>query len=314
VRYLYEGLERLGVAERTLFVVTPDHGEAFAGLHARNRLHAEKVYEENVHGFLIMQNRAAPGPPRRATRLASQVDLLPTILDVLGIERELPIDGVSLLAPRPKGRVLFFFSRQQHGLRRGNLKAVWRKRREATELYDLATDPDEQVDIEADHPEEAARMRARHREWREAMKRRYESLVADTGLSEQEVKDLNKKKREEVFGKQVGPLQDVTICPGAGCEGPAAGRSEPSLRPGEPVIVRLLWKRAGSYKVQVFVFSPDGRLAGLRQRFFRDAQGEAHVEMSDVDLEAAGRYKVRILILEFNVTQDVRTRHFRVVK
>jgi hypothetical protein len=78
VRRMYEGLERLGVLDDTLFVVTPDHGETFGDLHKKNHIHAEYCYDEDSHIFLVLHNPRRLGAPLRSRRLGSHTDLLPT--------------------------------------------------------------------------------------------------------------------------------------------------------------------------------------------------------------------------------------------
>lgn len=93
---LVRGLERLGVADRTLLVVTADHGEEF--LEHGGVEHGWTLYQESIHVPLLFH---APGalPPARVALRVSQVDLLPTLLALLGLPaRGLPLDGAPLFA------------------------------------------------------------------------------------------------------------------------------------------------------------------------------------------------------------------------
>jgi phosphoglycerol transferase MdoB-like AlkP superfamily enzyme len=314
VRLLYEGLKKLGLADNTLFVVTPDHGEAFADLHARNRLHAEYVYEENVHTFLIMHNRKALGAPKVATRLACQTDLLPTILDVLGIKKDLPVDGSSLVAPKMKDRILYFTSRRQEGIRWGNLKAIWRRRSSAVELYNLSQDPTEQHDLSRQGGDKIPQMRAQYFKWKEQVNAHYAALKSATGLSEDDVKHLNMKKRQEIFGVKTSPVSDTALCRSGEKSAPFSACSEPTVKSADPLFVRLLWNRSGSYEARALVFSPDGKLLTTKSKFFNKTEGEGDLEIRGVKFDKAGRYKVRVLVLEFNVIQGVKTHYFRIAE
>jgi arylsulfatase A-like enzyme len=86
------------------------------------------------------------------------IDLLPTLTSVLGLEPPLGIDGLDLRAPfpAPRTRVVTSMSgkkRLRVAVEQGGRKLIqfcYPEYRE--ELYDLATDPGEQANIVLDHP------------------------------------------------------------------------------------------------------------------------------------------------------------------
>ena len=91
---LLEGLTSLGLNERTLVVLTSDHGEALG--EDGDAGHAS-LYDRVVLVPLLV---SWPGRTTGGTRVAEQVrsiDIVPTILDGLGIRHGLDLDGVSLL-------------------------------------------------------------------------------------------------------------------------------------------------------------------------------------------------------------------------
>lgn len=93
---LLDGLEARGRLEKTLIVVVADHGEGVLGPH-RESDHGIFVYDDTLR---IPMMFAAPGalPSGRVSeRLARQVDVLPTILDLVGAEPPADIDGDSLV-------------------------------------------------------------------------------------------------------------------------------------------------------------------------------------------------------------------------
>lgn len=95
IRALVEGLDRLGLAENTLVVVTADHGEEF--LEHGFVDHAWTVYRETLQVPLILFWPRHIAPARVETPIAL-VDLLPTLHTVLG--NEIPrgtFDGQPLL-------------------------------------------------------------------------------------------------------------------------------------------------------------------------------------------------------------------------
>ncbi len=75
-------LEKRPFSDRTVVIVTSDHGEAF-GEHGMIR-HGFEVWEELVRVPLIVH---VPGaPPRRIEKARSLIDVAPTILDILEVE------------------------------------------------------------------------------------------------------------------------------------------------------------------------------------------------------------------------------------
>ena len=96
---LLRGLERLGRRERTLIVLTSDHGEEF--LEHGFVEHSWTVYQESIHVPLIFWADGALAPARVPERV-SLVDVLPSILGLVGVESDAPdglVDGVSLFEP-----------------------------------------------------------------------------------------------------------------------------------------------------------------------------------------------------------------------
>jgi arylsulfatase A-like enzyme len=91
---LLEEIERQGTLDTTLIVFTADHGEAF-GEHGRWN-HANSVYDELVAIPLLVRPPSALGGVPVVRQPASQVDVVPTVLDYLGLELPAGLDGRSL--------------------------------------------------------------------------------------------------------------------------------------------------------------------------------------------------------------------------
>ncbi|MEZ5330546.1 MAG: sulfatase [Thermoanaerobaculia bacterium] len=92
---LFDELRRLGVWDRTLVVFTADHGEGM-GEH-RERTHSYLLYETTLHVPLIVRAPGGFEAPRRITERVHHVDIVPTVLDLLGLERPPDLDGRSLV-------------------------------------------------------------------------------------------------------------------------------------------------------------------------------------------------------------------------
>lgn len=89
---LFDALDRHGFADDTLVVVTADHGEGF--FERGHKEHHYGVYRELVHVPLIMRFPGRIPAGTRVDALASQVDIAPTILGLVGIDGLPEADGV----------------------------------------------------------------------------------------------------------------------------------------------------------------------------------------------------------------------------
>jgi len=87
-------LERIGAYENTLIIITADHGDEF-GEHG-NFSHYCKLYDELIHVPLIMKG---PGIPADTVidHPVSLLDIAPTIVDYLGLDKVSKFQGESLL-------------------------------------------------------------------------------------------------------------------------------------------------------------------------------------------------------------------------
>ncbi|HEX9304251.1 MAG TPA: sulfatase-like hydrolase/transferase [Thermoanaerobaculia bacterium] len=96
---------RTGASGARLLIVTSDHGEAL-GDHGE-KAHGLFAYETTLHVPLLLWN---PGvlPPRVEKRLARHVDIVPTVLDALGVPPPKNLPGVSLLQPAPSAETSYF--------------------------------------------------------------------------------------------------------------------------------------------------------------------------------------------------------------
>jgi len=306
VERLYRGLERLGLAEDTLFVVTPDHGETFGDLHRKNFIHAEYCYDEDSRIFLLAHNPGAIGPPRVSSELGSHLDLFPTVLEILGIERDLDIDGRSLLSPGPP-RILYHFSRRQMAARDGKLKLIVSRESGGgrPELYDLAADPEEQVNLADDRPDDVKRYRGLLEGWRVSVAKAFRSRLAQSGVEEREHSAIAQRRRAEMFSSTQVKLGSFTVCPGPGntsCAPATAG----TFRRGQPFTVRAVLARPADGRVKVEIFDLNGKrvfaqiedLVSRREATFPSIPTEA--------LTPGERYRVRLSTVYYRAVHDSR--------
>jgi len=165
---LREALVAEGLWDRTVFIVTADHGEA---LHERGFTgHNVEVYETSAHIPLVVRLPPSAGvEPRRVSGLVSLLDVAPTIADVFG---RLPTDrsslsfrGRSLLpviegaAGRPAVLTRTVWESPRYALRDESYTYVLDTRSREALLFDRLADPDESRDLAAEKPVRAAAYR-----------------------------------------------------------------------------------------------------------------------------------------------------------
>jgi hypothetical protein len=166
---LVGGLRARGLADRTLFVVFGDHGEAF-DQHPGNIGHSQFIYEENIRVPLAI----VPGNvrvPRRIGRPATVVDIAPTILDLTGQPIPASYEGVSLLEPAER-MALFFtdYTVGWLGLRDGCWKYLYELDAKRSQLFDVCGDPGERHDVSPNQAERVTAYRDRLERWAAAQK------------------------------------------------------------------------------------------------------------------------------------------------
>ena len=156
---LLERLEAADLRDNTLVVVTSDHGEEF-GEHGRFG-HGGALHEETLRVVLALRG---PGvAPRRIGELVRTVDVMPTLLELLGPDQGAPpLQGRSLV-PLLRGRSLraepaFSHALAQRGnedrlwsVRDGSWRLVWDAQTQSARLYDLASDPGETRNVANEH-------------------------------------------------------------------------------------------------------------------------------------------------------------------
>jgi arylsulfatase A-like enzyme len=153
---------RLDEPQRTLAVVTSDHGEEFLE-HGRFG-HGNNLFEESVRIPLILRLPGARRAGEVVQATASLVDIVPTVLEVTGIEPPEGVQGRSLLGlwdEEPRRAVFVDLARvaEARAAIEGRWKLIDEVRPEPRRmLFDLAADPRERRSISAASAEPAARL------------------------------------------------------------------------------------------------------------------------------------------------------------
>jgi len=156
---LLEGLSGRGVADDTFVVVVGDHGESL-GEHGEIE-HGFFVYEESIHVPLIISLPFAQLHGVRRSQLVSLVDIMPTVLEMSGLDLPPALQGLSLVPlfsgqPDDWRQYVYaetFYPRYHFGW--SELQTVQDERYKLIlspepELYDLLEDPDELNNLAGD--------------------------------------------------------------------------------------------------------------------------------------------------------------------
>ena len=193
------GLGERGLYEDTLIVFTSDHGEEFRE-HGRWR-HGENLHAETLNVPLIIR---FPGQStaKRVTMPAQHIDLMPTILEYVGLEIPSVVQGRSLLgAHKLEGEIYshLFLSGFPlfHSVVDGEWKLIRRLDEDGTEtcqLFNWRVDPGETHDLAAEEPERTASL----------IERLAEKMVEDIETEVEEI-PLTEELQEEL--EALGYLQ-----------------------------------------------------------------------------------------------------------
>jgi arylsulfatase A-like enzyme len=154
---LFAELERRGLWQDTLVVVTADHGELF-GEHGGLYGHGKYLFEEEVHVPLVVKHPARDGEaPAREDARVQLVDVFALILGRVGIE--LPADAQGGLPPHVGHPIVaevypppvISSDGDWRVVYDGDQKLHWSSQGRSM-LFDLATDPREQRDLALSEP------------------------------------------------------------------------------------------------------------------------------------------------------------------
>ena len=200
---LFDDLKRRGLYDRTLVVLTADHGEEFR--EHGGWWHGTTLYDEQIHVPLIVKPAGAHALARVRDELATSLDIAPTIVAAAHAKppaamqgHVLPLDGGAAPAREStfaeedlEGNVLQAVRTRAWKLvtaNPGNPRGL-----APEELYDLPRDPGEQRNVVASAPVETDRMRA-------ALGRSVLEARAHAGAPEQAGVDAATKARLKALG------------------------------------------------------------------------------------------------------------------
>ena len=160
---LLDHLRQLDLYDNSLILLLSDHGEEF--LDHGNWEHGKTLFAEQLDVPLILKLPGGAQAGDRISGAASHADVLPTILELLGMPSPADLDGTSLLAGSHRPRRTVF---SHLALARRDVRAVTSRgfklildrssspHGDPVQLYDLADDRGETRQLAAQHPFEKA--------------------------------------------------------------------------------------------------------------------------------------------------------------
>ena len=162
VKKLLDFVDQQAFAKDTYLVISADHGEAF-GEHGMYK-HAFELWEVLTRVPLMV---CGPGiKAQRITERRSHIDVVPTILDLLGQKPAPELLGKSLV-PELTGQepaknrepIYLELTEDSHNpprraIIRGDYKLIWSGPTDKFQLFKLATDPGEEKDLSKSEPDQ----------------------------------------------------------------------------------------------------------------------------------------------------------------
>jgi len=156
---LMDYLGKRGLSERTISILTSDHGEEFFD-HGQIG-HGKALYDESLHVPLIFRWPVRIEAGRRIDTPVQLVDLMETILRLARLPVPQFQDGRPLFH-QPRDSAPLFASLKLDGQNQWSVRAYpWKlilDRRSAM-LFDLSSDPNEMRDLSDEHPDRVRELR-----------------------------------------------------------------------------------------------------------------------------------------------------------
>ena len=190
---LLDHLKKLRLDENTIVIFTSDHGTAAgwdeatdSGFNAGMRGVKGSVYEGGHRVSFFWRWKGTVPPGRKLTGLTAHIDVLPTLLDLCGLESDYAFDGISLTkqllgadADLPQRSLVVQLQpdtpqKWHHCV---VLNGKWRLVN-GRELYDIARDPGQRHDIAADYPDVVSTLRNDYESWWQDLQDAFARTVA----------------------------------------------------------------------------------------------------------------------------------------
>lgn len=157
---ILDHLDEIGLLDDAVVVISADHGEALLNDHGFYFSHANGLTQDQVAVPLVLH--LPRGEATVVDRPVSTVDIVPTVLSLLGLEIPGHLDGSNLLGS--EARPVFSIRVGETSVRDGQWKFIQPWMEETGFLFDLANDPAEANDLAATKKKRVRAMREHYRE------------------------------------------------------------------------------------------------------------------------------------------------------
>ncbi len=176
IQSIFTALETHGIMDETLVVVTSDHGETLYDHDCYFDHHG--IYDVTLHVPLILRYPGRVPAGKHVSGYAQHYDLVPTLLELAGIDADIAFDGASLV-PMMRDEVVshrseFYITEctwmRKHGWRTPEWKLIVALEpdfhfKPAVELYNLVEDPGELNNLAEAEPGVVDLLRGRMERW-----------------------------------------------------------------------------------------------------------------------------------------------------
>jgi arylsulfatase A-like enzyme len=172
IQVIFNALEAKGILDETIVVINSDHGETLNDHDCYFDHHG--LYDPTLHVPLIIRYPGKVPAGKRVKGYNFQQDLMPTLLELAGIETDIQFDGRSLMplvtGEEPSHASEFYITEctwmRKHGWRTPEWKLIVALEpdfhyKPAVELYNLIQDPLENNNVAEQEPALVATLRAR---------------------------------------------------------------------------------------------------------------------------------------------------------
>ncbi len=169
------GLERRGLDNNTIVIFMTDNGPQRARYNAGMRGVKGSVYQGGIRVPFFLRWPGVVKPGSKVERIGAHIDVMPTLLEACGLPApKHPIDGRSLMPllrnPEASWTDRALFTQWHRGevpeaFRNAAVRTQQWKLVDGKELYDLAADPAEKIDLAASKPDVVAQLRSEYERW-----------------------------------------------------------------------------------------------------------------------------------------------------
>ncbi len=162
---LFAALEELGYYEDSVIAIIADHGHPLCD-HGKFLKGPDRMYSELLKVPFMVRLPGGRNGGRRTTALAQFQDVLPTLLDAIGLGSNISSMHGRSLRPVLEGEAEHFREAIITGFKEGEDRCMrdelWsyvaRPQGQPDELYNLVRDPRERCNLIDEHPDEARRL------------------------------------------------------------------------------------------------------------------------------------------------------------